>query len=125
LKTQQIWQVFLAITHIPKENRRKLHSKSIKCLLLGINSETKAYVVFDRTRQKVVISRNIVFDKNLVGYHHLDPTDSTLSPLIFPKPNTIDPLSPDSLGPKIVSKPPSYPTQTQIPRHWAYPSTGI
>ena len=57
----------VAFVHVPKENRKKLDSKTLRCMFLGFDSESKAYRLFDQTRQKVVISRDVVFDETKVG----------------------------------------------------------
>jgi len=41
------------------------------CLFLGLDKETKAYHLYEQTHQKVIISRDVVFDKNKVGYKYL------------------------------------------------------
>jgi hypothetical protein len=61
----------VAYLHVPKENRKKLDSKTLKCLLLGYDRETKGYRLYDHSRRKVIINRDAVFDESLIGYHHL------------------------------------------------------
>jgi hypothetical protein len=39
--------------HIPKENRKKLDAKAIKCIFIGYCSEFKAYKLFDPSTHKV------------------------------------------------------------------------
>ena len=71
----------LAYVHVPRENRNKLDSKTQKCLFLGFDKETKAYCLYDHSRRKVIIRRDVVFEENKVGYKYLacsDPTDNTL-----------------------------------------------
>ena len=73
----------VAFVHIPKENRKKLDSKTLKCMFLGFDSETKAYRLYDQTRQKVIISRDVVFDETKVGVRYLsynEPTDEVQIP---------------------------------------------
>jgi transposase InsO family protein len=57
--------------HIPKEKRYKLDSKSIQCFFLGYDKNSKVYRVFEPTSKKIHLSRDIVFDENLVGYQFL------------------------------------------------------
>ena len=73
----------VAYVHVPKERRRKLDSKTIQCLFMGFNNETKASRLYDQTRRKIVISRDAVFDETKVGLHHLntgEPTENTIFP---------------------------------------------
>ena len=72
-RTSQIKFFFgcIAFVHVPKENQKKFDSKTLKCMFLGFDSESKAYCLFDQTRQKVVISRDVVFDETKVGPQHL------------------------------------------------------
>jgi len=50
-----------AFAHIPKENRRKLDAKAIKCIFIGYCSEFKAYKLFNPSTHKVFASRDVVF----------------------------------------------------------------
>jgi hypothetical protein len=53
--------------HIPKEDRRKLDAKSIKCIFLGYYDEHKAYKMFDPKMHKVFPSRDVLFHED-TGY---------------------------------------------------------
>lgn len=57
----------VAYTHVPKEERQKLDSKTKKCTLLGYGSVRKGYRVFDHSTKKVLYSRNVVFDEQETG----------------------------------------------------------
>jgi hypothetical protein len=50
-----------SFSHIPKENRKKLDAKTIKCILIGYYSEFKEYKLFDRATHKVFASRDAFF----------------------------------------------------------------
>ncbi|GAU27929.1 hypothetical protein TSUD_160240 [Trifolium subterraneum] len=50
--------------HIPDNHRKKLDSKSIKCVHLGISHESKAYRLYNPIENKIVISRDCVFDES-------------------------------------------------------------
>ena len=50
--------------HIPHNKRVKLDSKSSKCILLGVSEESKAYRLFNPLSQKIVISRDVVFEED-------------------------------------------------------------
>ena len=60
----------LAHVHVPKESRKKLDSKTQACIFLGIDSESKAYRLYDHQKRKVIISRDVVFDESRVGLRH-------------------------------------------------------
>ena len=50
--------------HIPNKGRTKLDDKSHKCVFLGVSEESKAYMLYDSTTKKVIVSRDVVFDEN-------------------------------------------------------------
>ena len=52
-----------AYVHISSEDRSKLDPKSKKCIFLGYEKGVKGYKLWDPVAQKVVISRNVVFDE--------------------------------------------------------------
>ena len=54
----------LGYAHIPKDERRKFDTKARKCMLLGYGETTKGYRLYDMDRQKVIYSRDIVFDES-------------------------------------------------------------
>ena len=56
-----------AYSHVPRDERGKLDSKTKKCTLLGYGSMRKGYCVFDHLTQKVLYSRNVVFNEQEVG----------------------------------------------------------
>ena len=53
----------VAYCHVSKELRRKLDSKSVKCMFLGYSLEQKGYRLFDPDKQKVFIGRDIIFNE--------------------------------------------------------------
>ncbi|KAL8127021.1 hypothetical protein AgCh_014082 [Apium graveolens] len=53
-----------AHVHIPDQKRIKLDDKSIKCMLLGINKESKAYQLYDPVDKRIVVSRDVVFEED-------------------------------------------------------------
>jgi hypothetical protein len=53
----------LAYAHVPDNHRKKLDSKSIKCVHLGLSEESKAYKLYDPIEKKIIISRDVVFDE--------------------------------------------------------------
>jgi hypothetical protein len=58
-----------AFAHIPKENRKKLDAKAIKCIFIGYYSEFKAYKLFDPATHKVFASKDVLFHEQEVGNH--------------------------------------------------------
>ena len=42
----------------------KLDAKSFKCVLLGVSEESKAYRLFDPISNKIIISRDVVFEED-------------------------------------------------------------
>ena len=58
-----------AFAHIPKENRRKLNAKAIKCIFIGHCSEFKAYKLFDPATHKLFASRDVLFHAQEEGNH--------------------------------------------------------
>jgi hypothetical protein len=53
--------------HIPKENRKKLDTKAIKCIFIGYRSEFKSYKLFDPSTHKVFASRDVIFHEHAKG----------------------------------------------------------
>lgn len=50
--------------HVPDSKRKKLDDKSCKCVLLGMSEESKAYRLYNPLTEKIVISRDVVFEEN-------------------------------------------------------------
>lgn len=53
----------ISYAHIPDAQSKKLDEKGIKCVHLGSN-ESKGYKVYDPTQNKVIISRDVVFEES-------------------------------------------------------------
>jgi transposase InsO family protein len=49
--------------HVPKEQRKKLDSKTRKCVLLGYESGSKAYRLWDPSKRRIIKARDVVFDE--------------------------------------------------------------
>nr|KYP63615.1 Retrovirus-related Pol polyprotein from transposon TNT 1-94 [Cajanus cajan] len=62
----QHFRVFgcVSYAHVPDNLRSKLDAKSLKCVLLGISDESKAYRLYDPISQRIIISRDVVFAEN-------------------------------------------------------------
>ena len=54
----------IAYAHVPKDERKKLDSKSRKCILLGYGAEIKGYRLYQGERGKVLHSRDVIFDES-------------------------------------------------------------
>jgi hypothetical protein len=61
----------LAHLHISKEHRKKMDSKSHKCLFLGYDRESKMYRLYDPEKKKILLNRDVIFDETKVGYQYL------------------------------------------------------
>lgn len=53
------------LTHIPKEQRRKLDIKAKELKFVGYAEESKAYRLIDTTTDKITISRDVAFLENI------------------------------------------------------------
>ena len=54
----------LAHVHIPDVKRTKLDNKSFPCVLLGMSEESKGYRLFDPVKNRVVVSRDVIFEED-------------------------------------------------------------
>ncbi len=52
-----------ACIHIPKEKQKKIDFKSMKCTLLGYNTKTKWYTLYNPITNKIILCRNIICDE--------------------------------------------------------------
>lgn len=50
--------------HIPDARRIKLDDKSVSCVLLGYSERSKGYKMYDPVGDKVIISRDVVFEED-------------------------------------------------------------
>ena len=55
-----------AYVHIPDCKRKKLVSKAIPCWLVGYGEETKGWILYDPVSRKIILSRDVTFDKLLL-----------------------------------------------------------
>jgi transposase InsO family protein len=60
------FRVFGCISHVhvPDHRRVKLDAKSLKCVFLGVSENSKAYRLFNPISQKIIISRDVVFEED-------------------------------------------------------------
>ena len=66
----------LAYSHIEKDERSKLDSKSRKCILLGYGSTVKGYRLYDMEKQRICHSCNIRFDEATPGFNEVSRNQS-------------------------------------------------
>lgn len=61
-----------AMVHVPDEKRKKLDNKSIECIFLGYENNMKGYRFYDVKKEKVIISRDVIFleDEKLTNIEH-------------------------------------------------------
>lgn len=52
-----------AYAHVPKDNRRKLDSKTQECVLVGYSEDSKGYLLWDSAARKVIVRRDVLFDE--------------------------------------------------------------
>ena len=60
------FRVFGCIGHVHVSNnkRKKLDDKSFQCVLLRMSEQSKAYRLYDPMSNKIVVSRDVVFEEN-------------------------------------------------------------
>jgi hypothetical protein len=54
----------IAHVHIPDVHRKKLDNKCTRCVLLGVSEESKAYKLYNPVDEKIIISRDVVFEED-------------------------------------------------------------
>src|SRR3954464_4419626 len=52
--------------HVSSEERSKLDAKSVQCIFLGYQKGVKGFKLWDPKANKVVISRDVVFDEKIM-----------------------------------------------------------
>ena len=53
----------IGFVHIPDVKRTKLDDNSVKCVMIGYNSESKAFKMFDPLEKKAHVSRDVIFEE--------------------------------------------------------------
>ena len=53
-----------AYSHIPKDERKKLDSKTRKCIFVSYGEVTKGYRLYDPVKQHVIHSHDVIFDES-------------------------------------------------------------
>ena len=54
---------YVGHVHIPDAMRTKLEDKSLSCVLLGVNDESKGYRLYDPITKKIIMSRDVMFEE--------------------------------------------------------------
>ena len=66
----------LCYVHIPSCKRKKLDPKGFPCALVGYDSNSRAYRLWDIKRKRIVVERNIHFYENVTAFKRMQ-ADST------------------------------------------------
>jgi len=53
----------IAYTHVPKQGRTKLDNRCAEIVLIGDDSRTKGYKLYDPCSDKITVSRDVDFDE--------------------------------------------------------------
>ncbi|KAK3023141.1 hypothetical protein RJ639_043980 [Escallonia herrerae] len=61
----------IAYAHIDKEERKKLDSKSQKCVFIGYGGDEYGYRLWDYEHNKIIRSRDVIFDESRLYKHRL------------------------------------------------------
>lgn len=57
----------LAYAHVPSQQRSTHDYKAVKCISIGYIHDRKSYMMFNRDTYKAIVSRDVIFDENLVN----------------------------------------------------------
>lgn len=79
-----------AMVHIPNERRKKLDPKSSACILLGFSSESKAYRLYDQSKRKIVVSRDVIFIECPQTVQVIENSNENFNSVLSPSDNLID-----------------------------------
>ena len=69
----------VAYAHVPKEKRKKLDDKGVKCIFTRYSPKSKAYRLYDPLNNKMILSRDVEFLKNQSWYGPTNESPSTSS----------------------------------------------
>ena len=58
----------MAHTHVPQDDRKKLDTKSKRCIFVGYGTDVKGYRLYDMQRSRVIFSRDVLFDEKHFGF---------------------------------------------------------
>lgn len=71
-----------AYSHIPDQLRKNLNDKTKKCIFVGYILETKGYKLYNTKTQKLIISRDVIFQEHGV-WDWYEEQNGSLSILVF------------------------------------------
>ncbi|KAK3014164.1 hypothetical protein RJ639_009029 [Escallonia herrerae] len=63
--------IYIAYAHIDKEERKKLNSKSQKCVFIGYQGDEYGYHLWDYEHNKIIRSKDVIFDKSRLYKYRL------------------------------------------------------
>jgi hypothetical protein len=52
----------IGYAHVPKELRKKLEPKSMKCIFLGYNTDSNTYHLWCIKERKIIINKDVSFN---------------------------------------------------------------
>ena len=61
-----VFLVYLAYALVPKQQRKKLDDKAVKCIFVGYNSESKGYCLYHPQSKRILVSRDVVFVEDAI-----------------------------------------------------------
>ncbi|KAJ0851519.1 putative RNA-directed DNA polymerase [Helianthus annuus] len=76
----------LAYVHVPKQHRDKLNEKTEKAVFVGYSEHSKGYKLYNPQTNKIIISRDVVFDEDK---QWVLPLESSKTPVIIPDDNEV------------------------------------
>ena len=88
----------IAFVHIPKTNRKKLNTKTSKCIFLRYDSKSKVYRLFNPIQKKIVLTRDVTMDETRIGFHYL--FEKAPKPITYLPSQPIDILDPNTNQPQ-------------------------
>jgi len=59
----------VAWVHVPKEKRKKLDAKSVRCIMVGYEEDagTKVYRLWDPAQKVIILSRDVIIDESTIA----------------------------------------------------------
>lgn len=67
----------IASLHLDKSKKNKLNKSSICSIHLGLDTESKAYQIYIPSQRKILITQDVVFDKN--SFFNTSPINTTFT----------------------------------------------
>ncbi|KAM1699812.1 hypothetical protein ACFX2K_031115 [Malus domestica] len=79
----------LCYVHVPTETRQKLDAKSVKGVFVGYATCEKGYRIFDPCTNKLILSRDVVFDESMTWNWKENPQSSAAATYIQDQPGNV------------------------------------